>query len=285
MSAGWFPEEYRVRLDAFEGPLDLLLFLIKKAEVDIHDIPISTVTEQYLGYLAQLRGAGPGRIDIDTAGEFLVMAATLMEIKSRMLGPKAAPRAASESGGPVEDPRAELVRQLLDYKKYRDAAERLEVRAEEWRRRFPIAPASINDEALRAAVEQSQDVEMEDLDLIDLVEAFRRISESVNFDRLGDHQVTYDDTPIEVHAEDILAQIGPAGEGREIEFAGLFKGRKRGEMLGLFLALLELVRKRRVAVRQDGSDGVIFIGARAAEPEPGAIPGEGELGQVIEVKS
>lgn len=265
-------EDYRVRLDAFEGPLDLLLFLIKRAEVDIHDIPLSRITEEYLTLLSGLRANAPTRIDIDVAGEFLVMAATLMEIKSRMLTPGPATRGPGDSpDAPGEDPRAELVRQLLEYKKYRDAADALEGRGEEWRRRFPASRAGVQDEALREAIESNQDLEVEDLDLLDLAEAFRRIAETVNFDRLGEHEVTHDDTPIELHAEDILTQMSATPGERETEFASLFKGRKRHEMIGLFLALLELIRKRRVAVRQDRTDGSIFLKVRE---DAATAPGE-----------
>ncbi|GJQ30227.1 MAG: segregation and condensation protein A [Phycisphaerae bacterium] len=258
-------QNYTVKLDAFEGPLDLLLFLIKKSEVDIHDIPVASITEQYLALVGQLRDIAPGRIDIDLAGEFLVMAATLMELKSRMLSAgKRLREPGTDAEAPSEDPRAELVRQLIDYKRYRDAGEALERRGAEWSRRFPVRPASVNDEALREALEAARDVELDDLDLVDLAEAFRRIAETVNFDRLGDHQVTYDDTPIEVHAEDILTQITTRSEPGEMEFRSLFKGRTRPEMLGLFLALLELIRKRRVGVRQDRIDGQIYV---AVKPE------------------
>ena len=103
-------DDYRVRLESFEGPLDLLLFLIRKSEVDIHDIPVAAITEQYLAFLKELGSSS--RIDIDTAGEFLVMAATLMELKSRMLMPAARPGTVegAEPGKVAEDPRAELVR-------------------------------------------------------------------------------------------------------------------------------------------------------------------------------
>jgi segregation and condensation protein A len=261
-------DDYRVRLDAFEGPLDLLLFLIRRAEVDIHDIPIRVITEQYLAFLADVRRGGLSRIDIDVAGEFLVMAATLMEIKSRMLSPQPA-REGGERGQREEgDPRAELVRQLLEYKKYRDAADALEGRGEEWRRRFPAAPAGLADEALRAAIEQGPDVEIEDLDLLELAEAFRRIAETVNFDRLGEHEVTQEETPIELHAEDILVQLRGAPKVGETEFASLFRGRARHEMIGLFLALLELIRKRRVRVRQDRVDGGIYLAEREDAEAP-----------------
>jgi segregation and condensation protein A len=264
-------DDYRVRLDAFEGPLDLLLFLIRRAEVDIQDIPIATIAEQYLDLLSGLRATAPGRVDIDTAGEFLVMAATLMEIKSRMLMPRApAPSRDGDRPAPA-DPRAELVRQLIEYKTYRDAASTLERRAEEWRARFPTSVAGLAEDAARAAQESAQDLDLEDLSLLDLARAFRQIAESVNFDRLGDHQVTYDDTPIEVHAQDILAQLrGEAHSPAEVEFSTLFAGRKRHEALGLFLALLELVRQRRIAVRQERTDGQIYL--RPREPEPPAAP-------------
>ncbi|MBI1190392.1 MAG: chromosome segregation protein ScpA [Tepidisphaera sp.] len=258
--------DYRVRLEVFEGPMDLLLFLIRKDEVDIHDIPIASITDQYLKYLEDLRGHGSGLIDIDLAGEFLVVAATLMEIKSRMLGPKPVVAAAGDAPAKeATDPRAELVRQLLEYKKYRDAADALDQRAETWRRRYAAAPAGVPDDALQAAIENSQDVELEDLDLADLAEAFRRIAETVNFDRLGEHQVTYDDTPIEVHAEAIVQTLSQVPERGEMEFASIFTGKKRHEMIGLFLAVLDLVRHRRIAVRQE-SDARILLRLRD-EPE------------------
>lgn len=272
-------DAYKVQLDAFEGPLDLLLFLIRKSEVDIHDIPVATITEQYIAYIKDVEQVG--KLDIDTAGEFLVMAATLMEIKSRMLMPKVeAPPSDSEPNSQraaKEDPRAELVRQLLEYKRYRDAANMLESRADEWRRRFPTHRAGVDDERLAQAIESAPDTELEDIDILDLVEAFRKISETVNFDRLGDHQVTYDDTPIELHAEDIVSRIraelstadtnAPGG----IALQSMFAGRSRSEMVGLFLALLELVRSRRVRVAQDKIEGSILVMLRD-DPDPAANP-------------
>jgi len=202
--------DYRVQLDSFEGPLDLLLYLIRRAEVDITDIPIAAIADQYLAYLQ-----GLDRIDIELAGEFLVMAATLMEIKSRMLSPARTapagePTDADAAARPGEDPHAELVRQLLAYKQYRDAAESLEHRKAEWEHRFPAGRASVDNERLREALAQhdaENALDLEDLSLVDLVEAFSQIVAAVNFDRLGDHTVTYDDTPIELHAEDILDRL------------------------------------------------------------------------------
>jgi segregation and condensation protein A len=279
-------EDYRVHLDAFEGPLDLLLFLIRKNEVDIHDIPVAVIAEQYLAFLKGIEG-GLGKIDIDTAGEFLVTAATLLEIKSRMLSPSPAAQT-TDAAGPEEDPRADLVRQLLAYKKYRDAAEALEKRGEEWRRRFPAGAAGVDEqrlqEAIAGAIEGAgEGVDAEDLDLMDLVEAFQRISETVNFDRLGEHHVQYDDTPVELHAEDIVDQLRRLGEAEreargEMSFAGIFRGRTKGEMVGLFLALLQLVRLRRVAIRQEreGREPQIFVSLREEELPEGGTPPEAQ---------
>jgi len=254
-------DDYRVRLDAFEGPLDLLLYLIRKEEVDVHDIPIARIAGQYIGFLK-----GIERIDIDVAGEFLLMAATLMELKSRILSTK--PVVESDEAAPerrTEDPRAELVRQLLAYKKYRYAATTLEIREEEWRRRFGSGRVGMDDAALAAAIDVSPDIELEDLDLLDLVDAFQKVAETVNFERLGEHEVQYDDVPIELHAEDILDRLRThSNQPADLEFVSLFAGRQRSEMVGLFLALLELCRRRAVAFRHDEA-GTIRIRLRSVE--------------------
>lgn len=271
-------DEHHVSLEAFEGPLDLLLFLIRKNEVDIHDIPVAAITDQYLNHLEAL--AAPGstkKIDIDLAGEFLVMAATLMEIKSRLLSPK--PITARSIDGPDaghEDPRAELVRQLLVYKQFRDAADTLEKRASDWARKFPAGPALADRQALDEALDvlAEGDQELDEIQIIDLVEAFRKIAETVNFERLGEHKVTYDDIPVELHAEDIVDRLrrhasgerfDDSTEGEELDFRAVFKGRTRPEMVGLFLALLQLVRQQRVAFRADSEHDrlLLRLGERA----------------------
>lgn len=273
-------DDYRVKLEAFEGPLDLLLFLIRKDQLDIHDIPISHITDQYLVYLRDIHAHA--RLDIDEAGEFLVMAATLTEIKSRMLMPKRALNANTDAGDApsstaAEDPRAELVKQLLEYKKYRDAADNLEDRAEEWSKRFGIARTGIDNEAMREVLAAgASDLDMEELSLVDLVEAFKKIVDTVNFDKLGEHQVTFDDTPIELHAADIVTRLSERASGTgtgakedEMELREFFVSRTRSEMVGLFLALLELVRNGKVAVRQEkaeGKDATIYV-RRVEEPQ------------------
>lgn len=261
--------DYTVSLDAFQGPLDLLLFLIRRAEVDIHDIPVGLITEQYMAYLKQLV-----RIDIEEAGEFLVMAATLMEVKSRMLAPKpevdeGAPDAPLASVAAAEDPRADLVRQLLAYKKFRDAASALEDRMVMWESRLPAAAAGVPDAPV-AEVDQDAAVEIDDLDLIDLVEAFAKIIETVDLSRVGEHTVKDDETPIEIHAQDILDRLGRDGEElvapmldgspgptlRGLSLRKMFVGRTKPEAVGLLLAMLELMKQQRlVAWQTRGNQG------------------------------
>jgi segregation and condensation protein A len=275
--------EYRVQLDAFEGPLDLLLYLIRRAEVDVTDVPIAELTDQYLSYLSQI-----DRIDIDTAGEFLVMAATLMEIKSRMLMPPEerpgarGPHAGREGEGQATDPRADLIRQLLEYKRYRDAADRLDEHRRVWEQRFPATAAGDDRAKLAEATAGMDDpgVDTEDLSIFDLVEAFAKVVETVNFDRLGEHTVVVDDTPIELHAEDILERLrstpGASGSAAELPFRDIFEGRSRSELVGLFLAILELVKQQRIAVAQSegGSAADITLQLRDSGSDEGVQAAE-----------
>jgi len=263
-----------IAVDAFEGPMDLLLHLVRVHEVDIHDIPVALIAERYMQAISDL-----STIDIDTAGEFLVMAATLAEIKSRVvaaenLSPEdaqAAQRQHAREDKQPEDPRAELVRQLLEYKRLRERADALEERLNTWQSRARVAPA------LRPAQDLHDDAEpaldLEDLTLSDLVEAFERIAASIQFDRLGEHTVTDDDTPIELHQADAIDRLERAREETgqpSLPLAALFTGRTRAEAIGMFLAILELVRNLRLRA---------WRGPHTVEAE-GEEPGQVWLGLV-----
>lgn len=232
--------DYRVALDVYHGPVDLLLFLIKREEIDIYDIPISRITQQYLQYVQLLE-----KIDPEVVSEFLVLAATLMEIKSRMLLPRPP---AFEDDEELEDPRLELVRQLLEYKRFKDAAHSLGEAAGQramQHTRVPVQPPPPEDE-----------IELENLEIWDLFEAFNQLLEQTGKAGLV-HTVGVDDTPITLHAEDIVDSIQRAGG--EQEFNEIFAGRSRAEMIGLFLALLELMRQHRVRVLQERPMAPILI--------------------------
>ncbi len=264
-------DAYRVQLESFEGPMDLLLYLIRKHEVDLHDIPLSLIADQYIGFLDDV-----DRIDIDLAGEFLVMATTLMELKSRMLAAQAVAKDAGDvvdEDTPVEsgaDPRMELVRQLLDYKKYRDAADALDERRKTWAQRYPVKAAPIDDDSVRQAMDEMGELELEDLDLSDLVEAFRQIVASVDFNRIGEHEVMTDETPLEVHVEHIIehlqAKIKSGGQGSS-SLRSMLTGKTRAEMVGMFLAILVLVRDQRVRVSMsDAGEAEMELRSEVEEP-------------------
>lgn len=263
-------EDYRVQLEAYAGPLDLLLYLVKRHEIDLHDIPIAQLTDQYLRHLELIRQLSPA-LDMEQVGEFLVMAATLLEIKSQMIMPRAPEEAqdadaAAEAEDPA-DPRYELVQQLLAYKRYKDAARRLERQQASWSSRFAVHPIS-RPKPPRPAGDEAEDaqpveIELDDVNVLDLCEAFSRILSSIG--QTNQHEVTYDDTPISLHAEDIydrLTREGPMTLNR------MFEGRRnRSEMIGLFLATLELVRDHKVRVIQEQIGGEITLEVQPEEEQ------------------
>ena len=221
-------DKYKVELDSYNGPLDLLLYLVKQEEVDIQDIPIARITEQFVRQIEIME-----HIDPDHIGEFLVMAATLMEIKSRTLLPKPPPE---DTPAELTDPRLELVRQLLEYKRFKDAASNLAQAAELQTRRFGRIPAFLPRP-------QEPELDLDHVQIWDLLKAFGQVLEQIGIGAAR-HEVLYDDTPIALHAADLMDQLERAGGS--LAFERIFAGRRRGEAIGLFLALLELIRSQRV---------------------------------------
>jgi segregation and condensation protein A len=233
---------FRVQLDMFAGPLDLLLYLVKKHELEVLEIPIARVAEQYLEILAVIE-----QIDVDGVGDFLEIATQLMEIKSRMM----LPRHEEIEEEPVDDPRHELVARLLEYKKYKEAAGILEERAREWQLRFE---RRVNDLDAQPADPSQQPIH--EVELWDLVSAFSRVIKEKSAAKTTT-KIRYDDTPIDVHMTRIEARL--AAEGRLL-FTTLFEaGMHRSRMVGLFLATLELIRHRRARVEQAELFGEIWV--------------------------
>ena len=246
---------YQVRLDTFEGPLDLLLHLIKKNEINIYDIPIALITQQYLEYVSVMTS-----LNLSVAGDFLVMAATLVQIKSRMLLP-ADDLDADEEDGP--DPRAELVRRLLEYKQYKDAAGRLDDRERAWRDIF------YREQGEPVAVRSTETL-IEEVTLFDLVDSLQAILARTPHRRLIEipaEQVTVND-----RMNAILDML----EGKEsLTFASLFEPQygHRLVIIVTFLALLELTRLKLVRVFQGVAFGPILLTRTftpGREPEPDA---------------
>ena len=252
--------DYPVKLDNFEGPLDLLLHLIRKHEIDIYDIPIALVTEQYLAYLDLMQ-----ELDLDVAGEFLVMAATLIHIKSRMLVPRIETQEEAEE---LEDPRDALVQRLLEHQQFRAAAELLHeretVRSAQWTRPDGRV-ADLADEPIERELE---------VDLFSLLQAFQavvtRARERPKF------AVPSALMSIETRIGQLLERLS---DTQACGFEELFSDAEtRPAFITTFLALLEMIRLKLVRVFQGGPFGPIRVYARERPddaPQPGGVPGDG----------
>ncbi len=252
--------EYRVNLDIFAGPLDLLLYLVRKEEVDIYDIPIAHITDQYVKYAEILQ-----QLDIDRVGDFLVLAATLMEIKSAMLLPK--PEPGQEGYEDIIDPREELVRQLLEYKKFKDAANILEGSAHERKKRFTRPDSLIA--AMKSDQEQEEgEVDIDQVSIWTLLEAFDAIMLATGRTTRFDH--IKDDTPIDLYEIEILHRLQSEGP---TTLEKIFQGRTiRTVLIGLFLAMLELIRLHLIKAEQvQKLDGSIYLRALTEEPAAEAV--------------
>ncbi len=243
--------DYLVELDIFRGPLDLLLYLVEREEVDIFDIPIARITDQYLQYLGMIRMLDPERV-----GEFVVLASTLMEIKSRMLLPRD-----EENDEQDVDPRLDLVRQLIEYRKFKEAAQRIEQQVHQQAARFarrvhekPNQDRDPSGEPIRA------------VEIWDLVSAFCRLMRETL--AVQPHRIVFDETPTQVFISRILQRLATTSR---LPFREIFEPpHTRGRLVGFFLGLLELIRTRQVIVEQETLFGDIWI-SRVAPAESTAV--------------
>lgn len=234
---------FKTKLPIFHGPVDLLLYLVRKNEVDIRNIAIAPILEQYLDYLSILK-----EIDVNDAGDFLSLASTLIEIKSFEVLP--GEETVEEE---LEDPRQELVHQLLEYKKFCDAANHLQAKSERWQLRFPRLARDLTPRSRNMAEEPIREVE-----LWDLVSAFGRVIRENS--PKAKHEVIYDETPISTHMRRIHQRL--RNEER-IVFRQLFiPGQHKTTLIGLFMASLELVRHEFADVYQEYNFGEIELSYR-----------------------
>jgi len=241
---------FKVDLDIFAGPLDLLLYLVKKHEVDVTEVPIATIAEACLAYLEVLE-----ELASEQVGEFVELASVLLEIKARALVPR--PEEQEEQLEPI---REDLVERLLEYKQFRDAAVLLEDRAREWESRF-----------VRAHTEElpkqgpPAEIHFADVQVWDLVGALGRVLQRQ--ERRKPRQIIHDDTPIEVHIERIEQLLAEQGK---VAFTSLFdEEMPRMRVVGIFLGVLELVRRGRLTTRQDQLFEEIWLEPRAPRPSAG----------------
>ena len=232
------PDDYKVNLEVFEGPLDLLLYLIRRDELDIYDIPIAHIADEYAKHLQLMK-----MLDLNLAGEFIVMAATLSYIKSRMLLPaETRPDEQADGADEGKDPRWDLVQQLLAYKKFKDAADSLlELERHQQNMFSPQGDPMVAEEDLK------QEKTLGEIGIFDLIEAFHAALE-----RAPATPIIGEIEPIRWRVSDkIDAILGLTASKRRVGFSELFtKDSPRGEIIVTFLALLELLRLRQVAVTQ-----------------------------------
>jgi segregation and condensation protein A len=241
--------DFRVDLQTFRGPLDLLLYLVRKHEVDITDIPIALITDQYLKYLAVIE-----QLDVGAVSEFLAVATTLIEIKSQQVLPRC-----DEIDDAVEDPREELVRRLLQYKQFRDAATILDDQSRVWQQQFARRASDLPLRSRDLAEEPIHEVE-----LWDLVNAFGLIIRDTEASKPSN--IVYDDTPIHVFMSRILALVLDRGH---MSFSELFEpGMHKSTLVGIFLAVLELVSHKHLRVEQNELFGEIWLLPRTDGTKP-----------------
>ncbi len=249
--------DYRVELPVFAGPMDLLLHLVKKQEVDVHEIEVGRILADFLEYLRALE-----TLDIDNLGEFVVMASTLMEIKSRELLPKETVRLDEEL-----DPRDELIKHLLEYRRYRELMRRLEEKGRERERLVPRgapgadpkALASLAREQYEREIEESLD--LEELDVWFLVKAYAKLLEETDFD--AEIRVLKDDRPLAQVIDELVERLERAG-GR-LSFREAFDpAGGREAVIATFMAILELVKQGRLRAQQESLGAEIHLELRPA---------------------
>lgn len=235
--------DFRVDLSMFRGPLDLLLYLVRKHELDVTDIPVALITDQYIHYLEILE-----QLDVDSVGDFIEIASLLIEIKSRMVLPHVDE---GEAATAEDDPRDELVQRLLEYKAYKDASSRLRETSHQWQQRYPRVA---NDLPPREVDPAEQPIH--ELELWDLVSAMGRIMrEKQQLQPLTN--IVYDDTPIQVHMQLLHDRII---REQRVAFSSMFAaGMHKTKMIGVFLAVLELARHHGVVVEQSGVHGEMVL--------------------------
>jgi len=232
--------DFRVQLDVFRGPLDLLLFLVRKHELDVRDLPIALVTDQYLNHLEVLQ-----QLDVNEVGDFLEVASSLIEIKSQLVLPRA-----DEEAESWDDPRSDLVERLLEYKRYKDAASVLDERSRDWQQHYPRLASDLAPRQVDPAGQPIHEVE-----LWDLVSAMGRVLRESEAVRPA--TIVYDETPIHSYMRRIHRQLA---DTRRVAFSEMFEpGMHKSAIVGVFLAVLELVRHHSVRAEQNDLHGEIWI--------------------------
>lgn len=242
--------QYHVKIDAFEGPLDLLLHLINRLEIDIYDIPVSEITEQYMLYIHTMQ-----ELHLDIASEYLVMAATLLSIKSRMLLPKQEEDLFEDEYGeePEEDPRDELMRRLIEYRKYKEAAEDLRSLEEDRSRVYTKAPSDLSE----FVTESQAHMDSLNVSIYDMLGAFQKMLRRKKIQKPVQTKIARQEIPIEKRMEEILTDLRSTPGRRK--FQELFPSNSKEHLVVTFLAILELMKTHSIIIEQENNFSDIYI--------------------------
>ncbi|MBM6619931.1 segregation/condensation protein A [Bacillus suaedaesalsae] len=243
-------QQYSVKLDAFEGPLDLLLHLINRYEIDIYDIPMAELTEQYLLYIYAMQ-----ELKLDVASEYLVMAATLLEIKSKMLLPKKEEELFDEDlelelG---DDPREELMQRLIEYRKYKEAADDLKSLEEERGQMFTRPPSDLSE-----FNSDTQEAPL-DVNIYDMLGAMQKLLRRKKLQRPLQTKITRQEIPIDVRMTQIIDELSQLKPNERKNFLQLFPYEDKEHIVVTFLALLELMKKNTIILDQENNFSDIFL--------------------------
>ncbi|MCE4047166.1 MULTISPECIES: segregation/condensation protein A [Bacillaceae] len=248
--------QYNVKIDSFEGPLDLLLHLINKLEIDIYDINVAEITEQYLEYIHAM-----SELQLDIASEFLVMAATLLAIKSKMLLPKYDEELLDDDlmYEPEEDSREDLIERLVEYRKFKEAADDLKEMEQERGLIFTKPPSDLSDFTQDADQNAKSDL---DVSLYDMLAAFQKLMRRKKLQAPLSTKITRQEIPIESRMEEILVFIKSR---RRTHFEELFPVHDKTHIVVTFLALLELMKRQALFVEQEHNFADIFVVGKEEE--------------------
>ncbi|MBB6444753.1 segregation/condensation protein A [Bacillus benzoevorans] len=253
--------QYNVKIDAFEGPLDLLLHLINHLEIDIYDIPMAEITEQYVSFIHTMK-----ELQLDVASEFLVMAATLLAIKSKMLLPVHDAESLEEdiSLETDEDPREELVERLIEYRKYKEVAHDLKSLEQERGLMFTKPPSDLAEYAKEADVEKTR---ASDVSLYDMLGALQKLLRRKKLQKPMLTKIARQEIPIEQRMTEIMVNLKKTT--RRVRFEDLFPIPNKEYIVVTFLAVLELMKRREITVIQEGNFADIFVSAMGGADNSG----------------
>lgn len=238
---------YQVKIDGFEGPLDLLLHLVNQYEIDIYDIPVAEMTEQYMHYIHTMQ-----QLELNVASEYLVMAATLLAIKSALLLPN---QALTDDDGYEEDPREALMQRLIEYRKYKEAATELQEKESEELSSFTRAPAKIvfDEETIRPAMKGNASV-------YDMLAAMQKVFERKKWDNPMETTIERIEIPIKQRMEEVLRKINQSAHG--IRFEALFPVASRSYIVVTFMAVLELMKDNLIYCQQENTFDQLILHKR-----------------------